>query len=157
MMFNGTGLNGKLIMEVGHQVITSPFLYFLLAAMLLEFITGIGKALLTGTYSSRIGTDGVIKHSMVLLLAIFVAFFFRLFGIAPVGQIIKSVLAFNYIVSIMENMDAAGIYIPQSIKDLFLQMRDNAEDKLTGESIQVKISKLPEDPVLNKTKKGVDR
>lgn len=157
MMTNGAGMTMELAMGVGRQVLTSPIFYFLVGTIFLDFITGMGKAFIRGIYSSKIGIDGVVKHSMVLLLAVFISFFFRIFGIAPVGQIIKVILAFNYIVSIVENMESAGIFIPQSVKDLFLQMRDSAEDKLINENINIKISKLPEDPVLNKTKKGVDR
>ena len=109
-------LTAEVVKEVGYQVLTSPFFYFLIGSMFIDLITGMGKAFITGTYSSSIGTDGVVKHSMVLLLAIFIAFFFRLFGISPIGIAIKIVLSFNYLVSIVENIESVGVVFPESIK-----------------------------------------
>lgn len=150
---SSSGLSIEVIRDIGMQVFTCPVFYFLLGAMLTDLFTGIGKAFVTGTYSSSIGIDGVVRHSMVLLLSIFIGFFFRIFGMTPIALTITGVLALNYMVSVVENMQAAGVDFPDSIKDLFLQMRDRAEEELVrADDVNVVITKNN-----GNNKKGVDR
>lgn len=156
IMGGSAGLTMELVKATAQSVFTSPVFFFLIGAMFLDFLTGVGKAFITGTYSSTIGIDGVVKHVMVLLLSLFLSFSFRLFGVAPVALTIKAIFAWNYLVSIVENLKCAGIHIPESITRFFLQMRDDAEDELTVlEDMNIIITKQTRDKV--NQKKGVDR
>lgn len=147
------GLSIEVMRDVVMQVFTCPVFYFLLGSMLLDLFTGVGKAFVTGTYSSSVGIDGVVRHSMVLLLSIFLGFFFRIFSMTPIALTITGVLALNYTVSVLENIQAAGGNLPDSVKNLFLQMRDKAEEELVrADDVNVVITKNN-----NNKKKGVDR
>lgn len=138
-------------LTIGGDIMHSPLFYLIVSSIALDFVTGMGKAFITGQYSSKIGLEGIVKHTMILLLIIFIKFFGRVFDISIIAQGITVLFSFNYGASIIENLEASGIEFPQAVKDRFYQMKDKANEDFKIEDIdKVVITKKG-------SKKGVDR
>lgn len=144
-------VNWDVFLRIGGNVMHSPLLYLVVSLMALDFITGMGKAFLTGKYSSKIGLEGVVKHIMILLLVIFLKFFGHIFDFQAIAHGATILFSFNYVVSVIENMESAGIEFPEVIKNKFLQMKKDAED-------EIRVSKDDEVVIRKRNaKKGIDR
>lgn len=144
-------MDSQVLFEIGGEVMHSALLYAILALVFLEFVTGMGKAFITGTYSSAIGLSGTIKHTMILLLIIFIKFFAHLFGYEAVAHTITIIIGVNYFISIIENLDASGVYFPAFVKKRLLQLREEMDNEFViQESDDIVIRK-------NNDKKGVNR
>lgn len=129
-------------------VMHSSLTYFILALILMDFITGITKAFIQGIYESKVGINGIVRHALVFLLIVFFKFFSRLFGIQLIGQGLTILFAFNYIVSIIENVEGAGVEFPEVIKSKFAQMQRNAERKIDEKfNLSIKVHEKKFKPV----------
>lgn len=106
------------------QLFSSSIFIGLLLVIALDIITGKSKALLTGDVDSSIGTNGLIKHTLVILLAILVGVGARVLHMVEVSYIFGIFYIVEYITSIMENLDVLGIPFPESFKRYFRRMRE---------------------------------
>ena len=89
----------------------------LLIAIILDYISGIIKAYVTKQLSSKIGSMGIIKKVGILLVVMLAVLVDRVTG--ATGAIRTLVIYYfvaNEGLSVLENLGAAGLPIPQSIK-----------------------------------------
>ena len=84
------------------------FLYALIAFVVVDYITGVLRAIVEKKLSSRIGAQGIAKK-----VATAIIFFY----IANVG------------ISIVENATAIGLPVPAKLKDVLAQLHGKDEQK----------------------------
>ena len=99
----------------------------LISVVILDYLTGVVKAIYTKKLSSEIGFKGIAKKIFIFLI---VALACLVQGIVGGGIPVREIVIMFYIanegISILEN-GAEIIPIPKKIKDLLLQLRDKAE------------------------------
>lgn len=103
----------------------------LIVFIVLDYITGIIKAWLLKEISSARGYQGLIKKSLVLVVVIVAN---MADDIMRTNGLFRNAICYIYIsiesISILENLAAAGVPIPQPLVDKLVQLRNNAQDSL---------------------------
>ena len=101
-------------------------LWALLVIMLLDYLTGVIKAIYTKTMSSEIGFKGLLKKITVLII---VALSNVLQQITGDNVAIREIVIMFYIanegISVLENVAVIYPRMPKAIKDILLQIRDS--------------------------------
>lgn len=93
----------------------------------LDYITGVLKAIYTKRLSSAIGVKGIVKK-LAIFIAIAVANIIQLIlqNRIPLRETILTFYIINEAISILENL-SQFISIPQKMKDVLLKMREDDE------------------------------
>lgn len=106
-------------------------LFTLLAFVMVDYITGVLRAVNEKKLSSSIGSKGITKKVMIFLLV----------GIAHMldveiignGNVLRDAVIFFYIsnegISIIENAVKIGLPIPKKLQDVLEQITKHKEDK----------------------------
>lgn len=99
--------------------------------IILDYITGIIKAWLLKEISSARGYQGLIKKSLVLVVIIVANMADDIMG---TNGLFRNAICYIYIsiesISILENLAASGVPIPQALIDKLVQLRNNAQDSI---------------------------
>jgi toxin secretion/phage lysis holin len=127
-MFNGTSIvfgtiGGSVIGLLGGW---DKALYALVIVVILDYITGMLKAIFNKQLSSEIGYKGIIKKILIFVVVVLANILQVNMGIEiPLREIVITFFACNEGLSILENSSQMGLPIPQKIKDVLLQLRGN--------------------------------
>lgn len=101
-------------------------LWALLVIMLLDYLTGVIKAIYTKTMSSEIGFKGLLKKITILII---VALSNVLQQITGDNVAIREIVIMFYVanegISVLENVAVIHPRMPKAIKDILLQIRDS--------------------------------
>lgn len=100
-------------------------LSILIVFMTLDFITGIIKGFMTNTVSSNTGFKGVMKKCMYFVALIVANMLDLLIGGVPV---FRTIVAYYLIavegISLIENLEAMNVPLPQQIKEKFASIKE---------------------------------
>lgn len=107
----------------------NKFIWFFVLAVTIDIITGFIKSLLTKNTNSTKGLDGLIKHSLLMLIALTVYPVAEAAGFKIVGDMFITSYAVIYTVSIIENLGQMGITIPAPIKKYIYKLSDEYNNK----------------------------
>lgn len=106
------------------------FLYALLLFVAVDYLTGIMVAILNKSLSSEVGFKGIFKKVMIFLMV----------GIAHIvdtqllgdSSVLRTAVIFFYCsnegISILENASCIGLPVPQKLKDILAQLKDQGGD-----------------------------
>ncbi len=101
-------------------------LWALLVIMVLDYLTGVIKAVYTKNISSEVGFKGLLKKITVLII---VALSNVLQQITGDNVAIREIVIMFYIanegISVLENVAVIYPRMPKAIKDILLQIRDS--------------------------------
>ena len=101
-------------------------LWAVLVIMVLDYLTGVIKAIYTKTISSEIGFKGLLKKITVLII---VALSNVLQQITGDNVAIREIVIMFYVanegISVLENVAVIYPRMPKAIKDILLQIRDS--------------------------------
>lgn len=125
-------------------------LIVLLLVMLLDYVTGMVKAWIKGELSSRIGVRGIIKKVCYLVIVVVAGIMdwlisdgLQSIGVAYklpflLGAIVAVWLIINELISILENVAAAGGPVPAWLTKLLSHIKGTVEAKAgaTDENVQ---------------------
>ena len=104
------------------DIIFKTFLIFII----IDYITGVLKAIYNHKLNSEIGIKGIIKKIGYLLIIIVAELIDTLHGSNfNIRDILLYMFISNELISILENIDAIGIKIPTKIKNILLKGGDN--------------------------------
>lgn len=107
----------------------------LIALIVIDYITGVLVGISKKTLSSEIGFKGICKKVLILALV----------GVANIidmqvigsGTMIRTATIFFYLanegISIVENAANLGLPVPKKIKEILLQIKDEAEENPSAE------------------------
>lgn len=109
------------------------FVYTLIACMVIDYITGFMVAVVEKKLSSEVGFRGIFRKVCILML-VGVA---NLVDVNVIGQdaILRTAVIFFYIsnegVSILENAGKLGLPIPEKLRTVLAQLREDGDGKET--------------------------
>lgn len=101
----------------------------LLILMILDYITGIIKGTYNKELSSEIGFKGLLKKVLILVIVAVSVIAEQHMGIPAVREMVIMFFAVNEGISILENASQMGLPIPEKLKNVLLQLRDNSDNK----------------------------
>lgn len=103
-------------------------LWALIAFIALDYVTGIIKAIYTKSVSSETGYKGILKKITILVI-VAVANIIQVLtgGIVAIREIVIMFYIANEGISILENVAAVSQKMPESLKNILLQLRDKNE------------------------------
>ena len=99
----------------------------IIVLVVLDYITGILKAVMTKTLSSEIGFKGIIKKIVFIVIAVSVCIQGLIGDNIPLREITIMFFVCNEALSLLENA-AMFVPIPDKLKDVLLQLRDKKEE-----------------------------
>ena len=100
----------------------------LLLMMLFDYLSGIVKGLYKKELSSKIGFKGILKKFLILLI-VSVSVICEKIGIPAIREVTITFFLVNEGLSVLENAAQTGLKIPESVKEVLLQLRDtNGKD-----------------------------
>ena len=119
-----------LYQEAVKSLLHSGLFHILIVLILIDILTGYGKAYKTKLIDSKIGTNGIIRHTIIIILQVFVGVFSRVYGVHYVSIVLCLFNIGNYGISLLENLNKLGIPFPKGIEKYFVQMSQvDFEDK----------------------------
>lgn len=102
----------------------------LLVFIVIDYITGILRAIYTKKLSSKIGAKGIIKKVGYIFIVIIASLLDKLLNsTGNIRNIIIYMFIANEGISILENWTSMGIKIPKIIKDKFNNINNNIDDE----------------------------
>ena len=104
-------------------VVTSFIFIVLCVLILMDIITGKIKALKFGDIDSSVGTHGLIKHSLVLIINVLVGVFVLIIQVDYLGYLFISFYILEYVTSIIENLDVIGVPFPDTFRKYFRRLK----------------------------------
>ena len=106
-------------------------IYALIAFTICDYISGVLRAIVEKKLSSRIGAKGIIKK-VVIFLIVGVANVTDLYLIGGGSALRTAVICFysaNEGLSLLENTVAIGLPVPEKLKKVLAQLRNESENK----------------------------
>ena len=101
------------------------FLYALIAFVVVDYITGVLRAIVEKKLSSRIGAHGIAKK-VAIFLVVGIGHLIDTYLIGGTGTPLRTAVIFFYIanegVSFLENATAIGLPVPAKLKDVLAQL-----------------------------------
>ena len=109
-------------------------IYTLLTFVVVDYVTGLLRAINEKQLSSRIGAKGITKKGFIFLLV----------GIAHMldvevikgGNVLRDAVIFFYIsnegISLLENAVAIGMPVPEKLKEILQQLHDKKGEQENG-------------------------
>ncbi len=120
------GLVGGFLCDVlgGYDVI----LRALIALVILDYITGVLKAIVTKTLSSAVGFKGLVRKIVIFIVVATAVVVQGVIGDSiPLREIVIIFFVCNEGISLLENA-SEFVPIPQKLKDTLIQLRDKDEE-----------------------------
>ena len=108
-------------------------LQILLTAIVLDYVSGMLKAFYLGEVSSRVGYKGLIKKVGILFTIVVANLTDLILGLHIFRSAICMFFCMNELISVLENISALGIPIPDILKDKLIQTKGNSENSKGGE------------------------
>lgn len=98
----------------------------LMIFIIIDYITGVIKAIITKNISSEIGGRGITKKISIFIIVCMSVLLSRY--VLNDNQIFSNVIIFFYIgnegISIIENLSAIGVPIPKKLKNILKEFND---------------------------------
>ena len=106
------------------------FLYTLIAFVVVDYITGVLRAIVEKKLSSQIGAHGIAKK-VALFLVVGIGHLIDTYLISSTGAPLRTAVIFFYLsnegVSLLENAGHLGLPIPAKLKAVLEQLHDRSE------------------------------
>lgn len=120
-----TGLVGVAITELMHSMI----FWIFISVIVIDILTGKAKALKYNVLDSSIGLNGTLKHMVVIIIAVTISIFSRIAGLPEFSIGVKLFFIFDYVTSIIENLDVLGIPLPDIVTQYFNRIQSEYKYK----------------------------
>ena len=107
------------------------FLYALIVFVVVDYLTGVMVAVLNKELSSSVGFHGIFKK--IVIFALVAVGHIIDANVIQEGSVIRTAVIFFYLsnegISILENVSAIGLPVPQKLKDVLEQLKDQKEEE----------------------------
>lgn len=107
------------------------FLYALIVFVTVDYLTGVMAAILNKRLSSAVGFRGIFKK--IVIFALVAVGNIIDVHIIQNGSVLRTAVIFFYLsnegISITENAAVIGLPVPQKLKDVLEQLKDNKDEK----------------------------
>ncbi len=106
------------------------FLYALIAFVVVDYITGVLRAVVEKKLSSRIGAHGIAKK-VAIFLVVGIGHLIDTYLLGGTSAPLRTAVIFFYIanegVSLLENATSIGLPVPEKLKDILAQLHERAD------------------------------
>lgn len=99
----------------------------LVTLIILDYITGVLKAIYNKELSSEIGIKGIIRKVLILIVVGITVLLEQNLGIPAIREMVIMFFIANEGISLLENIAQMGIKFPKKLKDILLQLREKEE------------------------------
>jgi len=109
----------------------------LITLMVLDYFTGVLKAIYNKDLSSKIGLKGIIKKIALLMVVAIACVIHNVTDVGVIRDIVIMFFLCNEGISVLENVAQMDLPIPEKLKDILLQLRDKSnkdEDKTESDN-----------------------
>ena len=100
------------------------FLYALIVFVVVDYITGLMAAVINKEVSSEVGFHGIVKKVVIFCLVAV--------GHICDGSVVRTAVIFFYLsnegISILENATRIGLPVPQKLKNVLEQLKEDDEE-----------------------------
>ena len=103
--------------------------WLLVTLIVVDFITGTIKAFFLKDVHSGTGINGLLKHTVVLLIVIVMSVVIILTGYNEFKYVVLFFYIFEYAISITENLDKMGVPFPEKLSKSLRQWKDDNNNK----------------------------
>ncbi len=104
------------------------FLYALIAFVVVDYLTGVLRAIYEKRLSSRIGAQGITKK-VAIFLVVGIGHLVDFYLLGSEGAALRTAVIFFYIanegISLLENATAIGLPVPDKLKNVLQQLHGN--------------------------------
>lgn len=100
----------------------------LVTLIILDYITGVLKAIYNKELSSEIGIKGIIRKVLILIVVGITVLLEQNLGIPAIREMVIMFFIANEGISLLENIAQMGIKFPKKLKDILLQLREKEEE-----------------------------
>lgn len=104
-------------------------LKLLIAVIVLDYVTGILKAIYNKQLSSEIGVKGIIHKILYLIIVALACLVESATNITIVRSVCIMFFFCNESISILENVSQMGVKVPKKLKEILLQLRNEKEER----------------------------
>lgn len=101
----------------------------MVGVIIIDFVTGTAKAIKTKDVSSSTGLYGLMKHSIILIMVMFLAIVSIVLDVVIIGYAFTLFYVFEYAISILENLDILGIKFPEPMRKMLRQWQEQNNDR----------------------------
>ena len=106
------------------KLATNGLVIGLTTLILVDIATGISKSFITETTSSKKGLKGLMKHTLIIFIALIITPVLNVLQLPWVAQSLTMAFIVMYGVSIVENLKVMGIPVPNKIVQLLEQLKE---------------------------------
>ena len=103
-------------------------LQILLASMILDYVSGMLKAFYLGEVSSKKGYKGLIKKVGILFTIVVANLTDLVLGLTIFRSAICMFFCMNELISVLENIAALGVPIPEILTEKLIQTQTKSDD-----------------------------
>ena len=100
----------------------------LAAVMVMDYVTGVIKAVYQKKVSSEIGYKGILKKICILVTVALANVIQSLVGTAALRETVIMFYIANEAISILENVAAVSQKMPEELKNILLQLRNTKKE-----------------------------
>lgn len=100
----------------------------LVSFIVLDWITGLLKAIYNKNLSSYTGFKGIIKKVVILIVVGVAVLLETNMGIPAIREIVMMFFIANEGISLLENVSQMGIPFPEKLKEILIQLRNKKEE-----------------------------
>lgn len=100
----------------------------LITLIILDYVTGVLKAIYNKELSSEIGIKGIIRKVLILITVGITVLLEQNLGIPAIREMVIMFFIANEGISLLENIAQMGIKFPKKLKDILLQLREKEEE-----------------------------
>jgi toxin secretion/phage lysis holin len=105
------------------------FLLTLVSFVVVDYITGMLRAVVEKRLSSRVGAKGIAKKAAIFLV-VGIGHLADVYILGSSGSALRTAVVFFYIanegISLLENTVAIGLPVPDKLKEVLIQLHDKA-------------------------------
>lgn len=96
----------------------------LVSFIVLDWITGLLKAIYNKNLSSYTGFRGIIKKVVILIVVGVTVLLEKNMGIPAIREIVMMFFIANEGISLLENVSQMGVPFPEKLKEILIQLRN---------------------------------
>lgn len=100
----------------------------LVTLIILDYTTGVLKAIYSKELSSEIGIKGIIRKVLILIVIGVTVLIQNNLGIPAIREMVIMFFITNEGISLLENVSQMDIGIPKKLKDTLLQLREKGDE-----------------------------
>ena len=115
--------------ETFGQLFHNSVFWLLVTLIVIDFITGTIKSFILKDVHSGTGINGLLKHTIILLVVIVMSVVIILVGYNEFMYVILLFYVFEYAISITENLDKIGVPFPEKLSKTLRQWKDDNNNK----------------------------